>query len=547
MKIIHYQCIILIFLSTCFSTPMKNADLIIKNARTYTCNATFSITESFAVKDGKIVAVGTNEEIINNFRSDIVYDAKGKAVFPGFIDAHSHFLGYGTNLQLLADLTGADSYHKMVTLVKEHQDIHHNFWIQGRGWDQNKWENKEFPDKSELDALFPENPVYLIRIDGHAALVNSKALEIAGVDEKTKIEGGNIVLKDGKPTGVLIDNAMDLVRRKIPQADRNTKIKALKQAEKNCYEAGLTTVTDAGLFYEDVTLIDSLQKEGALMIRIYVMLEPEKRNIEAFIKKGVYITDRLTIRSIKLYADGALGSRGACLLKPYTDSPENYGMMVNTSDYLTENCKLAKQYGYQICTHAIGDSANRTMLKIYTSLLNGKNDLRWRIEHAQVVDKEDYRLFKDYSIIPSVQTTHATSDMYWAGERLGKERIRYAYAYKTLLEQNGWLCIGTDFPIESISPVNSFYAAVARKDLKGYPENGFQIENALSRKEALLGMTLWAARAAFDENVKGSIEVGKFADFVILDKDIMTIPLDSVPFVNVKATYLGGVKVFEAR
>ena len=398
-----------------------------------------------------------------------------------------------------------------------------------------------------LDELFPDNPVYLIRIDGHAALVNAKALEIAGVNEKTKVVGGNILKKNGKLTGILVDNAMDLVRRKIPKSDRDTKIRALLQAEKNCFEVGLTTVTDAGLHYEDAILIDSLQKEGKLSIRVYVMLVPEKKNIEAFLMKGIYITDRLTIRSIKLYADGAMGSYGACLLKPYADSSQNYGMMVNTLDYLTENCKLAKQYGYQVCTHAIGDSANRTILKIYASFLKGKNDLRWRIEHAQVVDSEDFKMFSQYSIIPSVQTTHATSDMYWAGERLGKERIHNAYAYKTLLNQNGWLCNGTDFPVESISPIYSFYAAVARKDLKGYPESGFQIENALSRKEALLAMTLWAARATFDEKVKGSIEVGKVADFVILDKDIMTMPIDNVPNVKIRATFVGGVKVYEAK
>jgi len=547
MKIIYSQCIIFLFMSSCFSMPIKNADLVIKNAKIYTCDSHFTIAESIAIKDGKIIGIGSNRYIEINFSCNKIYDAEKQAIYPGFIDAHSHFLGYGTNLQLLADLTGAESYEKMIALVKKHHEKNKNFWVQGRGWDQNKWNNKDFPDKTKLDELFPDNPVYLIRIDGHAALVNAKALEIAGIDEKTKIKGGDIILKNGKPTGLLVDNAMDLVKSKIPRPDRNTKINALKQAEKNCFEAGLTTVTDAGLHYEDATLIDSLQKDGSLLIRVYVMLEPGKNNIESYIKKGIYVTDRLTIRSIKLYADGALGSRGACLLKPYSDSPGNYGMMVNTIDYLTENCKLAKQYGYQVCTHAIGDSANRTILKIYGSLLEGKNDLRWRIEHAQVVDKYDFKMFGKYSIIPSVQTTHATSDMFWASERLGIERTFNAYAYKTLLLQNGWLCNGTDFPVESISPVNSFYAAVARKDLKGFPENGFQRENALGRKEALLAMTIWAARAAFEENEKGSIEIGKVADLVILDKDIMTMPLDSVPFTTVKATYLGGAKVYEKK
>jgi len=523
---------------------MKKADLIVRNANVYTCDASFSMAQSFALKEGLILAVGTNKDISDSFASENVIDAGGMPIYPGFIDAHAHFLGYGLNLLTMSDLTGAASSDEMLEIVRKHQQRHHNYWIQGRGWDQNKWEGKEFPDKSKLDKMFPDNPVYLIRIDGHAALVNSKALSIAGINEKTKIEGGLIMLKDGLPNGILLDNAMELVRSKIPVSDKQLKTNALKEAEKNCFAVGLTSVTDAGLMYDDVALIDSLQKENALLMRIYAMLEPDEKNIENYLKKGVYVTDRLSVRSIKLYADGALGSRGACLLKPYTDSSQSYGMMVNTADYLKKQCALAKQYGYQVCTHAIGDSANRVMLNIYSYLLKGKNNLRWRIEHAQVVNKEDVKIFGQCNIIPSVQTTHATSDMYWAGERLGAERLNEAYAYKALLLQNGWLCNGTDFPIESINPLFSFYAAVARKDLKGFPKGGFQLENALNRKEALFAMTLWAARAAFEEDKKGSIEVGKFADFVILDKDIMKIPTDSIPFVKVKATYIGGKEVF---
>ena len=536
--------LIFLFFYSCTSSSMKKADLIIKNARVYTCDSIFTMAESFALKDGKILAVGTDKKIFENYKSENVVDAGGKAIYPGFIDAHSHFSGYGLNLLTMADLTVAVSCGNMLELVRKHQSLHNNFWIQGRGWDQNKWVNKEFPDKMLLDKFFPDNPVYLIRIDGHAALVNSKALEIAGVNEKTKIEGGNIFLKDGKPNGILLDNAMELVRSKIPMPDKQIKIKGLKEAEKKCFEVGLTTVTDAGLIYEDITLIDSLQNKGSLLMRIYAMLEPDEKNIEGFLKKGIFKTDRLSVRSIKLYADGALGSRGACLLESYSDSPQNYGMMVNSVEYLKKQCELAKQYGYQVCTHAIGDSANRVILKIYGDLLKGKNDLRWRIEHAQVVDSKDVEMFGKYNIIPSVQTTHATSDMYWADERLGKDRIKDAYAYKKLLLQNGWLCNGTDFPIENINPLYSFYAAVVRKDLKGFPKDGFQIENALGRREALLAMTLWAGRATFEEDEKGSIEAGKFADFVILDKDIMTIPVDSIPFVKVKATFCNGVRVY---
>ena len=315
-------------------------------------------------------------------------------------------------------------------------------------------------------------------------------------------------------------------------------------AQKNCFAVGLTSVHDAGLGKNVIDVIDSLNRSDEMMMRTYAMLAPTKENFKEFVDKGIYKTDRLNVRSVKLYADGALGSRGAKLLQDYSDDPGNSGLLLQSPDSIMEILKTAHKQGFQVNTHAIGDSANRMMLTLYGEVLKGENHKRWRIEHAQVIAPGDFDLFGKYSIIPSSQPTHATSDMYWAGERLGPERIKGAYAYKQLLGQVGWIPLGTDFPIENINPLYTFYAAVTRKDLKGWPEGGFQTENALSREEALKGMTIWAAKAAFEENEKGSLEVGKLADFVVLDKDIMEIPGKGLPTVKVLKTFIDGQEVF---
>ncbi len=536
-------------LSTLFfiSCMMKKeqADLIVFNATVYICDENFSVAESFAVKDGKILSVGRKNDILSKYYSSNLIDAEGYFIYPGFNDSHCHFLQYGINKVLYADLTGTASVEEIINKLKIFQEENNNYWILGRGWDQNQWAENEFPDKEVLDRYFTNNPVYLVRVDGHAAWVNSKALEIAEINRNTHIEGGIIHLDKGKPSGILIDKAMSLVYAHIPEPDKNTKINALLIAQQDCFRYGLTSVSDAGLFAEDVRIIDSLHRKSELKIRIYAMLKPDCRDFETYVKNGIYRTDRLTVRSIKLFADGALGSRGACLIDPYADDPDTYGVMVNSYEYLLKHSKLAKANGWQVCIHAIGDSANRQVLKLFAELLLRPNDLRWRIEHAQVVHPDDFEMFKRFSIIPSVQTVHATSDMYWAEKRLGKERLRYAYAYKKLLEQNGWFCNGTDFPVEHINPVFNFYSAVARKDLNGFPKDGFQIENAISRKEALLSMTLWSAKASFEENYKGSLEPGKYADFIILDKDIMKINISEIPFVKVLKTYISGEKMYE--
>lgn len=523
-----------------------NADLLVKDALVYTVDSSFTTADAFVVSAGKIVAVGKADTLEEKYNARQVIDAGGKPVYPGFIDAHAHFYEYGLGLQE-ADLTGTKSWQEVVDSVKTFAARNPDGWIVGRGWDQNKWKVKEFPNKAKLDSLFPARPVILSRIDGHAVMVNQAALSLAGVKPGQTIIGGKIETINGKLTGVMIDNAQGIITRKIPPPTDAVTQSAFLGAQKNCFAVGLTTIDDCGLPYAMVNTIAELQHKGALKMRMYVMLSDNPDNYEYLFKRGAYKTPSLNVRAFKVYADGALGSRGACLLKPYADQKGWSGFLLSQQKHFQEVAEKIAAHGFQMCTHAIGDSANRVMLKVYASVLKGKNDRRWRIEHSQIVAPEDVKLFGEYNIVPSVQPTHATSDMYWAGTRLGKERLKSAYAYKDLLAQNGWMPLGTDFPVENINPMYTFYAAVVRKDRKGYPEDGFQMENAISRKEALRGMTIWAAKANFEEKEKGSIEPGKYADFVILDSDIMKVDGKTLPNVKVLKTFVNGEQVYEKK
>ena len=524
----------------------QKADLLVVNARVYMVDDHFDTVSAFAVKDGRFIAVGSTEEIQGKYEAPEVVDAGGKVIYPGFNDGHSHFLGYGLSKTINADLVGTTSFDDVIERTKQHRQQYSGEWILGRGWDQNDWQVEEFPTKEKLDEAFPDVPVVLRRIDGHALIANTEAIKRAGVTVQTFVDGGEILKKNGQLTGVFIDNAMDLILNVIPPPTKAQKIEALKKADMDCLAAGLTTVTDAGLDKADILLIDSLQKADELHLRIYAMMSPTKENFKYFYKKGPYFTGKLTVSAVKLYIDGALGSRGALLVEPYTDDPGNYGLQLHPESYYEEMCRKAYDAGFQVNTHAIGDSGNRIMLKTYAKYLKGPNDRRWRVEHAQIVQPGDLHYFKDYNIIPSIQTTHCTSDMYWAEDRLGPERIKTAYAYHDLLQQNGWLINGTDFPVEGISPLRTFYAAVARKDLKGWPEGGFQPENGLTREEALRSITIWPARGSFEEDFKGSIETGKAADFVMLDKDIMQVAEKELPTVNVLATYVNGELMYQS-
>ncbi|RPD51932.1 amidohydrolase [Paracnuella aquatica] len=518
------------------------ADLLVFNAKIYTVDSLFSTAQAMAIKDGKIIATGTDASIRERFTAPDTLNAAGRFMYPGFIDAHAHFYRYGLGLQT-ADLTGTQSWEAALAKLDSFAQQNTEGWLVGRGWDQNDWPNKAFPTNEALDKLFPTRPVLLTRVDGHAAIANSAALKFANVTAATTLTGGTVVTKNGTATGLLIDNAVDLVASKIPPATPAQVAAALDDAQKACFAVGLTTVDDCGLDYTEILAIDSLQKKGALQMRIYAMLSDAPRNYDFLFNRGAIKTPLLNVRSFKVYADGALGSRGACLLQPYSDQPDWTGFLLSPASHFDSVASAIYNKGFQMCTHAIGDSGNRVVLDIYAKYLKGTNDRRWRIEHAQVVSPLDFGKFGAYSVVPSVQPTHATSDMYWAGERLGRDREKGAYAYKQLMQQNGWIPLGTDFPVEDISPFKTFCAAVFRQDARGWPAGGYQTENSLTRQEALRGMTIWAAKSNFEEGEKGSLERGKWADFVLMDVDLMQASAAEILSAQVHATFIGGKKV----
>jgi len=522
-------------------TKKEQVDLVVINANVYTVDKAFTKAEAFAIHNGRFVAVGSSSDIQNKYQGTALVTANQRTITPGLIDAHCHFYGLGQNLQVV-DLVGTKSFDEVLELVKKFQEAHQHSFILGHGWDQNDWEIKEFPAKKELDQLFPDTPVALRRIDGHALLVNQKALDLAGIHSGTEAIGGEIVKENGVLTGILVDGPMEMIDAITPALDRKAQIKALKDAEKICVGYGLTTVNDAGIDRSTIELIDSLQQTGDLSIRVYAMISNSKQDLDYYLSKPPYKTDRLNVRSVKVYGDGALGSRGAALKRPYTDKPGHVGAMVTPVAAIEELAARLAETEFQMNTHAIGDSANAVVLKAYRRVLQGKTDRRWKVEHAQVIAPDEFDYFKE-GIIPSVQPTHATSDMYWAGNRLGEEREEGAYAFKTLMDKAGMVALGTDFPVEKVSPFLTFYAAVARKDLENYPEDGYQMKDALTREEALRGMTIWAAYSNFEEQEKGSIEVGKLADFTIFSKDLMNVPITEVPDIRVEQTFIGGLRV----
>lgn len=523
--------------------PAKEADLILHNGKIYTVNESFEIAEAVAIKDGKIIAIGAEREIMNKYSAKEVIDLQDKTVYPGFIDAHSHFVGYALHLSNV-DLTQTNSFEEVIQELIKYNAENNPDWIMGRGWDNTKWENKNFPINAVLDSLFPDKPVWIKRVDGHVGLANSKTLELAKIDLNTKSDGGEIVKIDGKLSGILVDKPMDKVEEIIPLPTKEWLEKALLKAQENCFKAGLTTVTDAGLTKREIEIIDELQKSGKLKIKVYAMLTDNEENLTHYLSSGPYKSERLNVCSFKFYADGALGSRGACLLHPYSDMQNHYGKLQNPITHYEEFAQQLYDKGFQMNTHCIGDSAVRMMIKVYAKVLKSTNDKRWRIEHAQVVNKNDFNLFSQYTVIPSAQPTHATSDMRWAEDRLGKERIHGAYAYQSLLKQNGLIALGTDFPVENIYPLETYYAAVERKDKTGNPSDGFMKEEALTPEQTLRGMTIWAAIASFEENEKGSIEVGKMADMVVLDKDILNLSGTKILEAKILSTYVNGEKVY---
>lgn len=525
----------------------QNVDLILINGKVYTVNEAFDVAEAFAVKDGKFVAVGSTKEILATYQSEFMHDADGQVVYPGLIDGHCHFYGFGENLYRYANLAGTKSFEEVIERLEKHSLSHPSEWLLGRGWDHNNWEIKEFPDNDLLEKYFPEKKIILIRVDGHASVASKAALKAAGIDANTRVAGGEVLLnKNGQPTGVLIDNADLAVKALVPKLTEAEKTKALLEAQEKCFAVGLSSVVDAGLPFQTIELIRKLQEEGQLKMKINAMIDPDDATLDFYLPGGKQFSERLSITAVKMYADGALGSRGAKLIEPYSDETTKTGLILHENDFYTTIAQRAYDAGFQVNMHAIGDSAVRFVLELYADKLKEKNDRRWRIEHSQVVAPDDFEKFEKFSIIPSIQSTHATSDMRWAIDRLGEERIKGAYAQQELLAQNGWIVNGTDFPIEGINPINTFYAAVFRKDETGYPEDGFQMENALNREQALRSMTIWAAKGNFEEQQKGSIESGKFADFVILNQDIMETEEKRILETKVLTLYISGERVYRA-
>ncbi len=533
--------ILVLLLTSCYQS--ETADLVVHNAHIHSMDEAGSMHQAMAVRDGRIIELGPERQILNKYATGNKFDAAGQHIYPGFIDAHCHFFGYGLNMQKI-DLGGTKSWDDVIDRVRRFADEHpQKKWLIGRGWDQNDWAQKEFPTNEKLNEFFPDRPVLLQRIDGHAAVVNQKAMDDVALDPNSSIEGGLMMKLDGRPTGVLIDNAVTVFQSIFDQADEATKRQALLDAQADCFAAGLTMVHDAGLDVGTIELIRKMQQEGDLKMRVYAMITDDQASFEHFEKRGKIEDERLIVRSVKVYADGALGSRGALLKRTYSDQHDHHGLQLATRAHFEEVAEWCKANGFQMNTHCIGDSAAKLLLDVYGEKLGGQNDLRWRIEHAQVVDPADRPRFAEFSIIPSVQPTHATSDAPWAGDRLGADRVKYAYAYEELRKAMGMLALGTDFPIEGIDPLQTFRSAVIRKNADGEPPEGYQIENALSRENALRGMTIWNAIASFNENDLGTLETGKFADFVVVDRDLLTIPEDLLWQAKVIATFVNGEQV----
>ena len=528
----------------------EQADLVLHNGLILTLDESGTEAQAVAVRDGRVLEVGAERAILNRYAADRQVDLKGAVLVPGLMDAHAHFVGYAKSLAT-ADLVGTESLEEVLARAQDQAARVPTGWVLGRGWDQNDWSEETFPDRREaLDAMFPDRPVVLERVDGHAVWANAVALEVAGFTSESEVFGGELLRHpDGELTGVLVDRAADSLQSLIPEPDSTRLAALLIEAGQRLVAVGLTHVTDAGLGPEDVAAIEAVQASGEMPVRLSVMVSDSPEALDHFLPQGPRIDTAglLDVRAVKFYMDGALGSRGAALLEPYSDRPESSGLFLQDEADYRAKIERTKDAGFQVATHCIGDAAVRRVLHNYGELLGGVNDLRWRIEHAQVVHREDVDTFSDFTIIPSIQPTHATSDMYWAGQRLGRNRVRRAYIYRSLQQQLGWLPLGTDFPVEGIAPLRTYYAAVVRKDVEGWPEDGWQREEALSRESALRGMTGWAALACFREHDLGQVTPGHRADFTVLDRNLLTVSEEDLLEARVLQTWIGGQSVFERR
>jgi len=537
------------------------ADLVLTNGRIYTVDNSRPVVSALAVRGGRVLFVGSDAEarVLANASTRVI-DLHGSTVLPGFTDAHAHLLGLG-NLLRRVNLAGSRSYEEVIDRVKAWtKDTKPGDWILGRGWDQNRWANKEFPTHEALSRAFPNNPVVLTRIDGHAMLANAKAMELAHVAAATaEPSGGRIIrLPSGVPSGVFVDNAQSLIARVIPASTRADARRAILAAVAECNRWGLTGIHDAGENPQTIAIYEELAKSGNYSLRNYVMISDPGEPGSSGALRNPYLQlgpqsalydGHLWIRAIKLYSDGALGSRGAALLAPYSDDPTNSGLLVSQPEHIRAWAEWALRLGFQVNVHAIGDRGNRNVLNAFESALRTtpKADHRFRIEHAQVLSPQDIPRFAKLGVIPSMQATHQTSDMGWAEARVGPERIRGAYAWRSLLNTGVVIPNGTDFPVEEVNPLLTFHAAVTRQDPTNLPAGGWYPEQKMTREEALQSMTIWPAYAAFQESMLGSLTPGKYADFVVLDRDIMRVPDTEILGTRVTSTWIGGKRVYEAK
>jgi predicted amidohydrolase YtcJ len=537
------------------AATQRPADLIVTGARIYTVDDSRPTAEAIAVRDGRILFVGSarGARALQGPKTQVV-DATGRTIIPGMTDAHAHFLGLGQALRTV-DLTGTASYAEVIARVAARaKQVPAGTWIVGRGWDQNDWGDTRFPTHEALSRAVPNNPVVLERVDGHAVLVNAKAMQLASVTKETQDPSGGRLERDstGTPTGVFVDNAGAIIDRVVPPASPAEQRARALAAIDEMHRWGLTGIHDAGEPRAAIELFESLAKEGKLDLRTYVMVADDSAALAYYFARGpqsALYDGRLWIRSVKLYADGALGSRGAAMLEPYSDDPHNRGLLVSSPEHLEAVAEQALRHGFQVCVHAIGDRGNRVVLDAYEQALKAVPvaDHRFRVEHAQVVNYDDVPRFAALDVIPSMQAVHQTSDMYWAGARLGAGRELGAYAWRSFLATGVIVPNGSDFPVEGVNPLRSFHAAISRQDERGWPPGGWHPEQKMTREEALKSMTIWPAFASFMEKDAGSLTAGKYADFVILDRDIMTVAPDEVLGTSVVSTWIAGKAVYTRR
>ncbi|MGZ7031993.1 MAG: amidohydrolase [Thermoanaerobaculia bacterium] len=502
--------------------------------------------QAIAVRDGIIVDVGPATEVRSRHAGARVVDAANATILPGLTDAHAHLYGLGLSLDTV-NLVGLNTPADAIARAKERASTAPaGEWILGRGWDQNRWPGKQFPTAESIDAAIPDHPVWLRRVDGHAGWANTAALHAAGITASTKDPDGGRIVRDaaGNPTGVFVDEAMELIDSKVPPPSFELRKRRVLAAAQRIAENGLTEIHDAGADADTIRAVRELITEKHFPIRVYMMLGDDEKLLKEWFARGPLFDEshKLTVRSVKLYADGALGSRGAALLQPYSDDPSNSGLTISKPEHMTDVAKRAIEAGFQVNTHAIGDRAVRNVIDSYEKAA-AKAGNRFRIEHLQVVAPEDFPRIARIGIIASMQPTHATSDMPWAEARLGSTRIRGAYAWRTVVDNGIRLALGSDFPVEDVNPFFGIYSAVTRQDQNGQPPGGWYPDQRLTLAEAIRGFTIDAAYAAFEEQSRGTIQIGKLADFTIVEGDLFSMPPSDLFKTKVRYVVVGGAIV----